>query len=65
MVRCMTWDYNISPTINHETLSKRWSISRECAKATVQQKTQRGVWMCLHPSLTKKYPTNDRMLQYN
>jgi len=40
--------------IDHETLSKRWSISRERAKATVKQTTQRGVRTCLHPSLTKR-----------
>ena len=49
-------------TTDYETLSKRWIISRERAKATVQQTSQRGVRLCL---LAKRYPTDERMLRYN
>ena len=54
-----------APTIDPETLSKRWSISCERAKATVQQTIQWGVQTGLHHLLAKRYPTNDRVVWYN
>ena len=30
----------------------------------VKQTTQRGVWCCLHPALSRHMPTTDRMLRY-
>ena len=42
-----------APPINYETLSKRWNIAPDRAKATVARTTQRGVRTCVHPSLSK------------
>ncbi len=53
----------ISP-IDPQTLAARWMISPECAKQTVVMTTQRGVRTCLNPTLSRRFPTNDRMLWY-
>ena len=50
--------------IDSLTLAARWLISPERAKRTVQQTTQRGVRTCLNPTLSRRFPTNDRMLRY-
>ena len=50
--------------VDSETLSKRWCIDRKKALNTVRRTTQRGVRTYLHPSLSRRYPTNDRMLRY-
>ncbi len=39
-------------------------ISPERAKQTVVMTTQRGVRTCLNPTLSRRFPTNDRMLRY-
>ena len=46
-----------------ETLAKRWNINQKEALNAVKQTTQRGVWSCLHPALSRCVPTNDRMLR--
>ena len=51
--------------VDYATLAKRWGISPDKAKQTVLKTTQRGVRSVLHPSLSRRYPTNDRMLRYN
>lgn len=50
--------------VDSETLSNRWNIDRRKALNTVQRTTQRGVLTCLHPSLSRCYPINDRILRY-
>ena len=50
--------------VNAELLAKRWGIDQRKALNTVRMTTQRGVRTVLHPSLSKRYPTNDRMLRY-
>ena len=50
--------------VNSETLSKRWNIYQRKALNNVKQTTQRGVRTCLHPSLARRFPTNDRMMRY-
>eukprot|EP00934_Nitzschia_sp_Nitz4_P001810 Nitzschia sp. Nitz4//scaffold191_size41780//52//5493//NITZ4_007461-RA/size41780-processed-gene-0.69-mRNA-1//1//CDS//3329540163//1810//frame0 len=52
------------PDISAEALSKRWGIGIETAKATLQKTTQRGTRSVLHPSLSRRYKTNDRHLRY-
>ena len=54
---------NTAP-IDPQTLAARWMISPERAKQTVIMTTQRGVRTCLNPTLSQRYPTNDRMLRY-
>ena len=51
--------------VDSEILSKCWDIDRKKALNIVRRTTQRGVGTCLHPSLSRRYPTNDRMLRYN
>jgi hypothetical protein len=50
--------------INPQTLATRWMISPERAKRTIVMTTQRGVRTCLNPTLSCRFPTNDRMLWY-
>ena len=46
------------------TLAKHWCISPQKAHRTVLKTTQRGVCICLDPTLSWRFPTNDRMLRY-
>jgi hypothetical protein len=46
------------------TLANNWGIGIEAAKRTRLVTTQRGIRRIFHPSLTKRYKTNDRQLQY-
>jgi hypothetical protein len=50
--------------INPQTLAARWMISPDHAKRTVVMTTQRGVRTCLNPTLSCRFPTNDRMRRY-
>ena len=50
--------------VNDKTLAKRWGINPAKARNTVKKTTQRGVRSCLHPSLSRRYPTNDQMRHY-
>jgi hypothetical protein len=46
------------------TLAKNFGIGIEAAKRTRLLTTQRGVRKMIHPSLNKRYKTNDRQLRY-
>ena len=48
-----------------EPQAARWMISPDRAQCTVVMTTQRGVRTCLNPTLSRRFPTNDRMLRYN
>jgi hypothetical protein len=50
--------------VDAATLAKNWGIGIEAAKNTHLVTTQRGVRRIIHPSLTKRYKTNDRQLRY-
>jgi hypothetical protein len=50
--------------IDAATLAKNWGIGIEAAKRTRLVTTQRGIRIMVHPSLTKRYKTNDRQLRY-
>jgi hypothetical protein len=50
--------------IDPQTLAARWMISLERVKQTVVMTMQRGVRTCLNPTLSRQFPTNDRMLWY-
>jgi hypothetical protein len=45
-------------------LAKNWGISLEQAAKTIQVTTQRGLMTVLHPSLSRRFRTNDRQLRY-
>jgi hypothetical protein len=50
--------------IDTATLANNWGIGIEAAKRTRLVTTQRGIRGMVHPSLTKRYKTNDRQLRY-
>jgi hypothetical protein len=50
--------------IDAATLAKNWGIGIETANRTSLVTTQRGTRRMVHPSLTKRYKTNDRQLRY-
>jgi hypothetical protein len=50
--------------IDAATLAKNWRIGIDAAKRTRLVTTQRGIRRMVHPSLTKRYKTNDRQLRY-
>jgi hypothetical protein len=50
--------------IDAATLAKNWGIGIEAAKRTRLVTTKRGIRIIVHPSLTKRYKTNDRQLRY-
>ena len=51
-------------SVDAQVLSQRWLISPDRAKTTVRKTTQRGVRNIMNPSMSRRYPTNDRMLRY-
>jgi hypothetical protein len=53
-----------SPGVDFMTLSTRWCISPHKAQKTLTKTTQHGVRKCLDPTLSRRFPTNDRMLRY-
>ncbi|KAI2504636.1 Reverse transcriptase (RNA-dependent DNA polymerase) [Fragilaria crotonensis] len=46
------------------TLARNWGIDLQTAKRTVDVTTQRGVRTVLHPTLSRRFRTNDRQLRY-
>jgi hypothetical protein len=50
--------------VDATTLAKSFGIGIEAAKRTRLVTTQRGVRNTIHPSLNKRYKTNDRQLIY-
>jgi hypothetical protein len=50
--------------IDAATLAKNLGIGIEADKRTHLVTTQRGIRRMVHPSLTKRYKTNDRQLRY-
>ena len=45
-------------------LAKRWNIGLAAAEKTLEVTTQNGVRTVLHPSLSRRFRTNDRQLRY-
>lgn len=50
--------------IDAPTLAKNWGIGLQTAKRTITATTQRGIRTVLHPSLSRRFRTNDRQLRY-
>ncbi len=50
--------------VDHHKLAKHWGIHPDCAKATIQCTTQRGVHTIANPALSRRFRTNDCMLRY-
>ena len=49
---------------NAEQIARNWGIDINAARRTVTATTQRGIRTLLHPSLTRRFRTNDRQLRY-
>ena len=45
-------------------LAKNWGIGLDAARRTVEATTQKGVRMILHPTLSRRFRTNDQQLRY-
>jgi len=54
------WLHGVGP----EDLAKRWNIRIKTATQTVKVTTQKGVRTMLHPTLARRFRTNDRQLRY-
>jgi hypothetical protein len=50
--------------VDSATLANKWGIGLEVVKRTGLVTTKRGIRRMIHPSLTKRYETNDRQLRY-
>ena len=57
---------SLKPTggIQPSELAQRWGIGIEAARRTLNVTTQRGVRTVAHPSLSRRFRTNDRQLRY-
>jgi hypothetical protein len=51
--------------VDDATLAKDWGVRIEATKRMHLVTTQRGIRRMIHPSLTKRYKTNDRQLRYH
>ncbi|KAI2506535.1 Reverse transcriptase (RNA-dependent DNA polymerase) [Fragilaria crotonensis] len=47
-----------------DMLARNWGIDRATARRTIHATTQRGVRTILHPTLSRRFRTNDRQLRY-
>ena len=69
---CDTMRANIStvrsasagPQLTPQVLATNWGIDVRTAARTVQATTQRGIRTVLHPTLSRRFRTNDRQLRY-
>ena len=50
--------------MDHYKLAKNWKIGTETAKKTLKATTERGIRTMLHPTLNRRFKTNDRMFRY-
>ena len=50
--------------VDGDNLARRWAIPSDKACANVKKTTERGVILTLHPTLSCRFPINDRMLRY-
>jgi hypothetical protein len=50
--------------VDAANLANNWGIGIEATKRTRPVTTERGIRRMIHPSLTKRYTTNDRQLRY-
>ena len=47
-----------------EMLARNWGIDRVTARRMINTTTQRGIRTLLHPTLSRRFRTNDRQLRY-
>ena len=51
--------------VGPRTLAKNWGIGLDGAQRTVEATTQKGVRTILHPTLSRRFRTNDWQLRYH
>jgi hypothetical protein len=51
--------------VDAATLDNNWGINIEAAKRTHLVTTQRGVKRTIHPSISRRFRTEDRQLRYH
>ncbi len=49
---------------SYDKCAKHWDIQLDCAKATIQCSTKKGVHMYMNPDLSRRFLTYDHMLQH-
>ena len=52
------------PKLEPDVLARRWNIGLEAAKNTLKHTTNRAIRTVLHPSISRRWRSNDRMLRY-
>ena len=52
-----------APAVDAIKLARNWGIGIEAAPKTIRATAQRGARTTLHPSLTRRRPTNDRFIR--
>ena len=50
--------------IGAKLLAKNWNVGVSIAQRTIDATTQRGIRTILHPTLSRRFRTNDRQLRY-
>ena len=50
--------------VDATTLARNWGIGLHAAKETLKVTTQRGVRTVVHPSLSRRFQTNDCQIRY-
>ena len=52
------------PRLDAQLLARKWGIGLDAAKRTIRATTSRGIRSVLDPTISRRYPTNDRQLRY-
>jgi ribosomal protein L31E len=60
VMRAVKPRYSIQPSV----LAKNWNIGLKTAKHTLEATLQRAVRTTIHPTLSRRFRTNDRQLRY-
>ena len=52
------------PRLDAQLLARKWGIGLDAAKRMIRATTSRGIQSVLDPTISHRYPTNDRQLRY-
>ena len=52
------------PRLDAQLLARKWEIGLDAAKRMIHATTLRGIRSVLDPTISRRYPTNDRPLRY-
>ena len=59
-----TIQFNKRKQVDGDTLARLWEIYSDKVRSTVKNTTQQGGRRVLHPNLSRRYPTKDKILRY-